>query len=241
VTRITDQCALLRRKSTFPYGSLIQSLVETDCVMEERDDELDGKVRACDCGDGHSSWIGADAAQGAEHKRRRCRQKAQPSSIANALDIPQRVRSCGPHNVGACHGYRRPAAGTDEVARHAANGCLACHANAAPHDLVADPAPCCGDLDLGLVLFVARMYAQCGAAFYFSGVTYTTLGYGDVVLAEPWRLLAPVEGLMGVLMCGLSTGYFFVVLSRIHQSQPANATAVSTTDETGSRPKKTEQ
>ena len=44
------------------------------------------------------------------------------------------------------------------------------------------------------------------AAFYFSGVTYTTLGYGDVVLAEPWRLLAPVEGLMGVLMCGLSTG-----------------------------------
>ena len=79
------------------------------------------------------------------------------------------------------------------------------------------------------------------AAFYFSGVTYTTLGYGDVVLAEPWRLLAPVEGLMGVLMCGLSTGYFFVVLSRIHQSQPANATAVSTTDETGSRPKKTEQ
>jgi len=56
-------------------------------------------------------------------------------------------------------------------------------------------------------------------AFYFSGVTYTTLGYGDVVLAKPWRLLGPIEGLMGVLMCGMSTGYFFVVLNRIYQSR----------------------
>src|ERR1039457_5021107 len=42
------------------------------------------------------------------------------------------------------------------------------------------------------------------SAFYFSGVTYTTLGYGDVLLVKPWRLLAPIEGLMGVLMCGMS-------------------------------------
>ncbi len=63
------------------------------------------------------------------------------------------------------------------------------------------------------------------AAFYFSGSTYTTLGYGDVVLARPWRLLGPLESLMGVLMCGLSTGFFFLILSRIHQSQPAKATS----------------
>ncbi len=60
-------------------------------------------------------------------------------------------------------------------------------------------------------------------AFYFSGVTYTTLGYGDVVLAQPWRMLGPVESLVGVLMCGLSTGYFFVVVSRVHQWRPHNA------------------
>jgi hypothetical protein len=68
------------------------------------------------------------------------------------------------------------------------------------------------------------------SAFYFSGATYTTLGYGDVVLAKPWRLLGPTEGLMGVLMCGLSTGYFFVVVSRIHQSRPEKSTAGSLTE-----------
>jgi hypothetical protein len=68
------------------------------------------------------------------------------------------------------------------------------------------------------------------SAFYFSGVTYTTLGYGDLVLAMPWRLLAPIEGLMGVLMCGLSTGLFFVIVSRLHQSQSEKSTAVSRTE-----------
>ena len=67
-----------------------------------------------------------------------------------------------------------------------------------------------------------------GTAFYFSGVTYTTIGYGDVVLPNPWRLLGPVEGLMGVLMCGLSTGYFFVIASRIYQSRSAKAIGDST-------------
>jgi hypothetical protein len=67
-------------------------------------------------------------------------------------------------------------------------------------------------------------------AFYFSGVTHTTIGYGDVVLTKPWRLLAPIEGLIGILMCSLSTGFFFVVVSRTYQSQPAKASDVSSTD-----------
>jgi hypothetical protein len=53
------------------------------------------------------------------------------------------------------------------------------------------------------------------SAFYFSGVTYATVGYGDLVLPEPWRMLGPVEGLTGTLMCGLSTGFFFAFLSRV--------------------------
>jgi hypothetical protein len=54
------------------------------------------------------------------------------------------------------------------------------------------------------------------SAFYFSGVTYTTLGYGDLVLPRPWRLLAPVQALCGILMCGLSAGLFFATVSAIY-------------------------
>lgn len=52
------------------------------------------------------------------------------------------------------------------------------------------------------------------SAFYFSAVTYTTVGYGEVVLAKPWRTLAPIESLVGILMCGVSTGLFFAIVSR---------------------------
>ncbi len=64
-------------------------------------------------------------------------------------------------------------------------------------------------------------------AFYFSGVTYTTVGYGDLVLAKPWRLLAPIEGLIGVLMCGLSAGLFFAVVNRIYASRRVDPVGVS--------------
>ena len=72
-----------------------------------------------------------------------------------------------------------------------------------------------------------RCFSDAETAFYFSGLTYTTIGYGDVILAKPWRMLGPIEGLLGVLMCGLSTGYFFVVGSHIYQSGLGRSTAAS--------------
>jgi hypothetical protein len=52
------------------------------------------------------------------------------------------------------------------------------------------------------------------SSFYFSGVTYATIGYGDIVLPEEWRLFGPIEGLTGILMCGLSTAFLFVIVSK---------------------------
>jgi hypothetical protein len=57
------------------------------------------------------------------------------------------------------------------------------------------------------------------SAFYFSGVTYATVGYGDLVLPKEWRLFSPVEGLAGILMCGLSTGFFFAILSKAFETK----------------------
>jgi hypothetical protein len=52
------------------------------------------------------------------------------------------------------------------------------------------------------------------SSFYFSGVTYATIGYGDLVLPNEWRLFGPIEGLTGILMCGLSTAFLFVIVSK---------------------------
>ena len=53
------------------------------------------------------------------------------------------------------------------------------------------------------------------SAFYFSAVTYTTTGYGDLVLPKQWHLVGGVEALTGILMCGLSTGLFFAVFTKV--------------------------
>ena len=52
------------------------------------------------------------------------------------------------------------------------------------------------------------------SSFYFSAVTYATIGYGDLVLPKEWRMLGPMEGFTGILMFGLSTAFFFIVVSK---------------------------
>lgn len=47
---------------------------------------------------------------------------------------------------------------------------------------------------------------------YFAFVNYTTLGYGDVVPAERWRLIGPITALNGVMMIGWSTAVIFEVM-----------------------------
>jgi hypothetical protein len=49
---------------------------------------------------------------------------------------------------------------------------------------------------------------------YFAFVNYTTLGYGDVLPAERWRLLGPITAMTGMLMFGWSTAVIFEVLRR---------------------------
>ena len=61
------------------------------------------------------------------------------------------------------------------------------------------------------------------SSFYFSGVTYATLGYGDLLLPKEWRMFGPLEALTGSLMVGLSIAFFFAVLSRkFLQRVPSN-------------------
>lgn len=43
------------------------------------------------------------------------------------------------------------------------------------------------------------------SALYYSAVNFATLGYGDIVMSERWRLLGPLEAANGILMFGVST------------------------------------
>lgn len=53
-------------------------------------------------------------------------------------------------------------------------------------------------------------------SFYFSAASYSTVGYGDVVLGPEWRILGAVEAVTGVLMFGWSTGVLFTIFHHLH-------------------------
>ena len=53
------------------------------------------------------------------------------------------------------------------------------------------------------------------AALYFSTTSFTTIGYGDVVLEKKWRLFGAIEGANGLLLFGWSTAFLFSVTARI--------------------------
>lgn len=49
-------------------------------------------------------------------------------------------------------------------------------------------------------------------AFYFSAVTFTTLGFGDITLNSDWRVLSGIQAINGILLIGWSTAFIFAVL-----------------------------
>jgi len=63
------------------------------------------------------------------------------------------------------------------------------------------------------VLFVwLGEFSDFETAFYHSVVNFTSLGYGDIVMSEKWRLLGALEAANGILMFGLSSGGFLAVM-----------------------------
>lgn len=77
---------------------------------------------------------------------------------------------------------------------------------------------------IALQAVVILLWASCyrllcfrswGSAFYFSAASYSTVGYGDVLPPSKWRLLGPLEAMVGVLMCGISVGLIFALITRL--------------------------
>jgi hypothetical protein len=64
------------------------------------------------------------------------------------------------------------------------------------------------------------------AAVYFSTSCFTTVGFGDVVLSDKWRMLSGFEAIDGMILFGWSTAFIFTVVRRVY-TQIYSATAHS--------------
>jgi hypothetical protein len=78
----------------------------------------------------------------------------------------------------------------------------------------------------GLVYAALDVVPRGFDAYYFAFVNYTTLGYGDILPTEYWRVLGPMAAMNGVLLFGWSSAVIYDVLRTIAgadaRMQPAN-------------------
>jgi hypothetical protein len=56
-------------------------------------------------------------------------------------------------------------------------------------------------------------------AIYHSAVNYASLGYGDIVMSKPWKLLGPLEAINGVLMVGMTAAALMAILQQLIKAQ----------------------
>jgi TRAP-type C4-dicarboxylate transport system permease small subunit len=61
----------------------------------------------------------------------------------------------------------------------------------------------------------ANELATIEEAVYFSFVTFTTLGYGDITLSEGFRVLSGIQALNGIILVGWSTAMIFSVVQHV--------------------------
>lgn len=55
-------------------------------------------------------------------------------------------------------------------------------------------------------------------SFYFSLVTFTSLGYGDLTIASERRILSGLEAINGIILLGWSTAFMFAVFREVIKS-----------------------
>ena len=71
----------------------------------------------------------------------------------------------------------------------------------------------------GLFLWRKGLMPTFTESVYFSATSITALGYGDVILPSPWRMLGPLVAISGTLMYGCSTAFLFLVLQKVWVQQ----------------------
>jgi hypothetical protein len=68
----------------------------------------------------------------------------------------------------------------------------------------------------GAMLHAIGAVANLRDAIYFAAACYTTLGFGEHVLPDNWRLLAPIMAMSGMFAFGWTTGVLVTLVARGH-------------------------
>tara|TARA_B110000211_G_C14087009_1_gene557117 strand:- start:2483 stop:2917 length:435 start_codon:yes stop_codon:yes gene_type:complete len=69
------------------------------------------------------------------------------------------------------------------------------------------------------IFLIFDVFNELEPALYFSVVTFTTLGYGDVVLSTQWRLLGSLTAVNGLIIVGLNTAFLVEAIAKIRNAQ----------------------
>lgn len=70
-----------------------------------------------------------------------------------------------------------------------------------------------------LAFLALKVFVTLEASVYFSIVSFTTLGFGDILLPQEWRLLAGMSAVNGLLMIGMQTAMMIEIVRRVRSIQ----------------------
>ena len=71
----------------------------------------------------------------------------------------------------------------------------------------------------GALFMVLGEFDELYEATYHSAVNFASLGYGDIVMSAPWKLLGPLEACCGVLMLGMTAAALMAILQQLINAQ----------------------
>ncbi|WP_052670694.1 potassium channel family protein [Draconibacterium sediminis] len=71
---------------------------------------------------------------------------------------------------------------------------------------------------LYLIPSIQPDFASFHDIFYYSIVTFTTLGYGDMTISSEWKILSGIEAINGIMLIGWSTALMYSLIQIIYKT-----------------------
>lgn len=80
------------------------------------------------------------------------------------------------------------------------------------------------------IYYIVGEFIEFKDSLYFSIVTATTLGYGDITLSDRWQLLATFEAMGGLILFGVTTAFLLEILRSFFEEIPESNTVDTTSN-----------